>query len=180
MDPPRFTPPPPPPSPAPPAPALSPAPFPPPGSAYPPPPAAPQGAPVDPIGLGAAVARLAPGSRRNGRVAIAVLSAVLDDAERVEVVVVGRVNGETGAAALTDRRVVVVNERQWRPDLEQLPLVADLAVQGWADDRTAALVFAAGGRTVTIDRVADRVLAQELAGRARHRVAALGGSPPPT
>ncbi|CAN5696609.1 hypothetical protein BH24ACT3_BH24ACT3_04560 [soil metagenome] len=171
------------------------APPPPPGAptgAYPPPPpGAPTGAyppppsgPFDPLGLGAAVNRLSGGARRSGKVTLPVLSAVLEETERVEIVVLGRMNGLPGVAALTDRRIVVLNERQWRPEMEAVPLDPELDVQGWADDRVAALVFQLGEHAVTIDRIPDLELAKELAARVRHRLASSGeaassgGAPP--
>ncbi len=124
--------------------------------------------------MDAAVARLANTARRSGRTALVALGAVVRDDEQVEVVVQGRFDGTAGAAALTAGRVVVVNDRQWRPRVESIELSGDLTVQGWADDRTAALVFRTGVREVTIDHIADLTLAQELAHRARSTIAARG------
>src|SRR5262249_35759616 len=82
------------------------------GAGPPPAPAAP-----DPHGIGAAVARLSGNGRRAGRVPLVLLAALLGDGDTVAVLVVGRFRGEGGAAALVGDRVVLVNERQWKPDV---------------------------------------------------------------
>jgi hypothetical protein len=143
------------------------------------PPTAPAPAPApagppDPHLLGASVARLGGGARRAGRLAFAVASAVLGEGEVVECAVQGRFQGVDGAAVLTNRRLLLVNGREWKPDVVELAVDAALTVQGWQDDRTAALVFQAGDRTTTVDHVADRAVAQELAQRIRGRAAAGG------
>jgi hypothetical protein len=134
---------------------------------------------VDPHGLGLAVGRLSGGGRRAGKVALAVLATVLDDGDVVAVVVQGRFRGEAGVAALVDGRVLLVNDRQWKPDVVVLPLDADLAVHGWQDERTAALTFVAGDRHEVVERIGDRGLAIELAQRVRHALGAGSGGPPP-
>jgi hypothetical protein len=148
----------------------------PPPSGFPPPPppgystvpAAPPGPPAwtDPKGLGAAAARLSTGSRKRGRVPLLIAAALLDD-ELVEAVVQGRVHGFDGAAVLTTRRLLVVNAREWQPDVISVEPGPDLAVQGWQDDRTAALVVQKGDQSVAIDGIDDRPLAVEFAQRLR-------------
>jgi hypothetical protein len=132
----------------------------------------------DPHGVGAAAGRLSSGARRAGRAALAVLGAVLDDGDFVAVAVQGRFRGEPGVAALVGAKVVLVNERKWKPDVVVLPLGSDLQVHGWQDDRAASLTFVAGNRHEAIDRIGDRGLAIEFAQRARHHVAAGGDLPP--
>ena len=46
-----------------------------------------------------------------------------------------------GVAALVEGKVVLVNERQWKPDVVVLPVDNDLAVQGWQDERTASALL---------------------------------------
>ena len=128
---------------------------------------------IDPHGLGLSVSRLGGGARRAGKVALAVLANVLDDGDVVAVVVQGRFRGEAGVAALVEGRVVLVNDRQWKPDVVVLPVDAELVVHGWQDERTAALTFVSSDRHEAIERIGDRGLAIELAQRVRH---ALGGA----
>ncbi|HYZ97646.1 MAG TPA: hypothetical protein VE575_02775, partial [Acidimicrobiales bacterium] len=78
---------PPPPPPPPPAPGRA--------AGVPPPPASHL---ADPHGLAVAAGRLSAGARRSGRVALAVLAAVLQGDEAVAVVVQGRFRGEIGVA----------------------------------------------------------------------------------
>jgi hypothetical protein len=124
---------------------------------------------LDPHGVGAAVARLSNGPKKTGRVAFGILTALLDSGETVECIVQGRVNECDGLVALTSERIVFLNDRTWKPDLLYLPVDAGITVQGWQDDRTAALVFTSGNRQATIDRIVDRPLAQEMAQRVRGR-----------
>ena len=80
---------------------------------------------VDPHGLGLAAPRLGGGARRAGKVAFGVLATVLRDGDGVAVVVQGRFRGEPAVAALVEGRVVVVNDRQWKPDVVELPVDAE-------------------------------------------------------
>jgi hypothetical protein len=123
---------------------------------------------VDPHGLGLSVSRLGGGGRRAGKVALAVLATVLEEGDVVAIVVQGRFRGEPGVAALVEGKVVLVNDRQWKPDVVVLPVDADLVIHGWQDERTAALTFVSGERQEFIERVGDRGLAIEFAQRVRH------------
>lgn len=139
---------------------------------------------IDPHGLGLAVSRLGSGARRAGKVALAVLANVLGEGDIVAVVVQGRVRGEAGVAALVEGRVVIVNDRQWKPDVVVFAVDGDLVVHGWQDERTAALTFVSGDRQEVVERIGDRGLAIELAQRIRHAQGVTDGSalppvPPP-
>jgi hypothetical protein len=127
---------------------------------------------IDPHGIGMAVSRLSGGARRHAKVALAVLATALDDGDVVAVLVQGRFRGEAGLVALVEGKVVIVNERQWKPEVLVLPVDAELAVHGWQDDRTASLTFVSGEHHEVVERIGDRGLAIELAQRVRH---ALGG-----
>jgi hypothetical protein len=109
-------------------------------------------------------------SRRSGRVAFLLIADELDPGERVEVLVQGRFKGEDGAAVLTDRRIVLANDREWKPDIEVIELRPGLTIQGWADDRAASLTFQLAGATATIEAIGEKELAQRFAGLARARV----------
>ncbi len=140
-----------------------------PAPAAPVPPPAPVG-PPDPHGIGPAADRLGNAGRKNGKVSFAILGSLLGEGEVVEALCVGRFHDQTGLCAVTTTRVVLVNEGPYKPAVEMFDYTADLAVQGWADDKVAALVFTAGDRNETIDRVPDRPLAQEMAQRVRAHV----------
>jgi hypothetical protein len=135
-------------------------------------PPAPEGV-VDPNGLATFVALLSPESLRAGRVALGVLSAMLRPDERVEALVQGIYQGHMAVGALTAHRVILVNEHEWVPDIRSIPLRADLAVQGWQDDRLAALMFVSDGQTITLSDITDRPLAHEFAHVLRTHVASL-------
>jgi hypothetical protein len=135
--------------------------------------AAPAGM-VDPNGLVSVMQRLSAAALRTARVSLGILSMVLEPDEQVESLVGGRYQNQTGVAVLTDRRIVLVNEHEWVPDIRVVPLTADLIVQGWQDDRTASLIFVTEGQSVTFSFIIDRPLAQEMAQLVRARVVAVG------
>jgi hypothetical protein len=128
---------------------------------------------VDPHGIGQAVGRLGSGARRGGKVAFAVLGAVLEPDDVVEIVVQGRLHGVPGAAALVGSKLVLVNERQWKPDVIVITIGNALQVQGWQDERTASVLLTVGGQQEVIERIPDRLLAVELAQRIRERIGQL-------
>ena len=121
---------------------------------------------------GARPGRLGGSSRKHARIALAVAGAVLEADEVVEAVVAGRLDGNVAVVVLTDRALVLADERQWRPVVERFALDAGLQVQGWQDDRTASLTLLHGGRQLVVDRIADRPLAVEMAQRIRARTGA--------
>ena len=135
--------------------------------------AAPAGM-IDPNGLVPVMQRLSAAALRTARVSLGILSMVLESDEQVESLVGGRYQNQAGVAVLTDRRIVLVNEHEWVPDVRVVPLTADLVVQGWQDDRTASLIFVTDSQSVTFSFIIDRPLAQEMAQLVRARVAAVG------
>ena len=148
------------------------APPPPPPPTYAPPaPPGPVGA-ADPNGLGLAFGRLGSSARKTAKVAVVVAGALLGEGETVEAVVGGRYEGHGSVLVLTDRGLWLVDDREWRPFVEQIAVGPQLEVQGWQDDRTASLTLVANGRSLVLDQIADRELAVEMAGRIRYRTGA--------
>jgi hypothetical protein len=128
---------------------------------------------VDPFELAPAVARLSANAQRAGRVAAAILSALLGEGEQVRALVQGMYQGNAAVGVFTNERILLVNDHEWRPDVREVPVTADLVVQGWQDDRSASLVFVTEGQSVTFSMILDRPLAQEMAHLIRARVAEL-------
>jgi hypothetical protein len=128
--------------------------------------------PPDPNGLGVAAMRMGNGARRNAKIPLLVAGAVLESGEAVEAVVAGRFEGNAAVLVLTDRGVLLVDERPWKPITERFTVDASTQVQGWQDDRSATVTLYIGGRQVVIDHIADRPLAVEMAQRIRYRVGA--------
>ncbi|MEM9203413.1 MAG: hypothetical protein AAGC53_17335 [Actinomycetota bacterium] len=126
---------------------------------------------TDPHRLGLAVDRLGAPTRKASAAAFAVAAAELDEGEMVQTAVGCRYLGSDGAVVLTDRRMLIVNARSWSPDIVVVDLEPGLTVQGWQDDRAAALVFGRNGHELVVDRITDRVVAQELAADVRRRSA---------
>ena len=124
----------------------------------------------DPFGVGASALRLSGGSRKHGRAALAVLTAVLDEGDQVEQVLVGTYHGIEGAAAVVNGDLLLVNAREWQPEVVRVPL-AGMVVQGLADGRRASLQFQVGETSDSFEGVADTELAVEFANRIRARAA---------
>jgi len=131
---------------------------------------------VDPHAVGQAATRLGGGGRRTGKVSALILAAVLEPEDVVEIVVSGRLRGLNGVGALVGSKVVLVNEREWKPDVLVVPVSAALQVQGWQDDRFATLLFQDGEHQEVLERIPDRLLAIEFAQRVRDRVGASGAT----
>ena len=125
---------------------------------------------TDPHGLGAAVSRLSGSSRKHGWAASMVLARILEDGEQISVVTSCRFRGAPAALALSDRRLLVVNAREWEPDVLPVGLEPGLTVQGWQDERHAALVFTRDGHELVVDQIGDPPMAQEIAVGVRARV----------
>ena len=81
----------------------------------------------------------------------------------------GRLGGNGAVLVLTDRQLLLVDDREWSPQVERFVLDASLQVQGWQDDRTASLTLVGGGRQLAIEQIADRPLAVDMAQRIRYR-----------
>ncbi len=125
---------------------------------------------MDPFGLGAAATRLSGGSRKKGKSALAVLSAVLKEGDQVEQVLVGTYHSVEGAAAVVSGDLLLVNTREWQPEVVRVTL-AGMGVQGLADGRNASLTFQSGATSDTFAGVSDAELAVEFANRIRARAA---------
>jgi hypothetical protein len=134
---------------------------------------APPSSVVDPHAIAPCAAKLSADSLRAARPSLGILSMSLRLGEQVEALVQGRINGSAAVAVLTDLRVLLVNEREWSPEVVSFEVIADLAVQGLQDDRTASLTFIGGGENTTISSITDRPLAHDLARLVRGRVADL-------
>jgi hypothetical protein len=100
-----------------------------------------------------------------------VLAAMLREGDMVEAVVQGRFRGSAGVVALVGSKVVIANDRQWKPDTLIVPVTRDLQVQGWQDDRSASLTFVFPAGHERIEGIFDRPVAIDLAQRIRDRAA---------
>ena len=83
-------------------------------------------------------------------------------------------SGHPAVVVITDRCVLVADEREWKPQVLRLSLDAELRVQGWQDDRTASLTFGIGAQELVVDQIVDRPLAVEMAQRIRYRTGNAG------
>jgi hypothetical protein len=129
----------------------------------------------DPAGFEAAMSRLSSGARRSALAPLNIAAAVLEPGEVAEAVVQGEYQHRPAVVVLTDRRVLVANDRRWSPDVRSFAFDPTLVVHGWQDERRATLVFVLDGVGVEVEAISDRPLARDLAQRVRGRCA---GEPP--
>ncbi|MEY2421181.1 MAG: hypothetical protein QOI95_1248 [Acidimicrobiaceae bacterium] len=128
----------------------------------------------DPAGLGAALARLGSGGRKGAKVAANAAAVLLREGEIVECAVQGQLYGSNAVVLLTNGRLLIVNDREFRPDVLEFVVDPSINVQGWQDDRAAALLVQRAELSAQIERIADKPLAQEIAQRIRARAAGQG------
>ncbi len=99
--------------------------------------------------------------------ALAVCGALLEPDELVAGVVTGQMLGRPAAVAVTDRRVIIANDRRWQPLVDVYRIDSKLVVRGRHDRQVAALSFADTTRLSMIDGITEVELAIELAERIR-------------
>ena len=87
----------------------------------------------------------------------------------VEALAAGRLDGNPAVMVLTDRALILADERQWKPYVERFNLDQSVQVQGWQDDKSASLTLVTGDRQIVLDKIVDRPLAVEMAQRIRSR-----------
>lgn len=80
----------------------------------------------------------------------------------VKVAIGGRFRARDGAAVLTDRRLLLSNNREWDPEVVSLDRGAGIEVEHWVQRRAAILRFTAGGEQHVMDRVNDLTVAEVL------------------
>jgi hypothetical protein len=96
---------------------------------------------------------------------------LLREGEMVECLAQGQFYGANAVVLLTNQRLLVVNDREYKPDVVEFTVDGALTVQGWADDRAAALLIQRNELTAQVERIGDKGIAQELAQRIRGRAA---------
>lgn len=75
---------------------------------------------------------------------------------------------------------MLVNDREWQPKVVPLELSSDLTVQGLQDGKNASLQLQSPGQVrISVERIADVALAQDMAGAIRARAAATSPNGPP-
>lgn len=125
----------------------------------------------DPFGLGAALGRLGSSGRKSAKASANAAAVLLRDGEVVECAVQGQLYGSNAIVVLTSERILIVNDREYRPDVVEVEVDGAVTVQGWQDDRAAALLIQRNEVTAQIERIGDKALAQEIAQRIRARAA---------
>jgi len=143
-----------------------PPPGPPPAPSLPAPPVPTQ---TDPYALGGAAARMAQWAQGAARTALVAAAAVLQTGERVEGLAQGNLEGVPAVVALTDRRVLAVNQRDWAPTVVSYSVDGNLGVQAWEDPQAATVVLSWSGHTITLDGITDKQPAYDLVARIRAR-----------
>lgn len=125
---------------------------------------------TDPDGhaLDRAVSRLRSDDQEAARVPLAVCGALVEPDEQVHGVVTGIMHGCAAAVVLTNSRVLVVNERRWRPVVELFALEEAPVVIGHHDGQVATISFSDGSRSVTVNEIRDVDLAVALVEASRY------------
>jgi hypothetical protein len=118
--------------------------------------------------------RLSNSSKKSSKVVLGILSVLLEPGELVECLVAGKVHDLDGLLVLTDRRLLVLNDRQFQPDQLSIPVDGAITVRGEAAGSTATITVQREQAYAQLTRVSDVQLAQELAQRIRGRAAAGG------
>lgn len=122
---------------------------------------------ADPHGLAGAASRLAPRARDAARTSLIVCAAVLLEDEQVAAVAQGTIDGIPAVVALTDRRLVAVNQRDWSPTVTSFALDGADGVTAWEDERASTVTFEAGGQRVLLAAILDKAPARDLIARIR-------------
>jgi len=122
---------------------------------------------ADPNGLRAVISHLPPAEVQRASVPIAVCGALLQRNERVLGAVTGQMLGRPAVVVVTGSRVLVVNDRQWQPIVDEFRIDSSLVVRGRHDRNVAALSFADADRLALVDGITEVSLAIELAERIR-------------
>ena len=130
---------------------------------------APAPTPDDPHAVGGCVGRLGFSAKRNARVAAGIATAVLDEGEVAEQLIQGSYLGKNAVAVLTDRRLLFVNDKEWKPDIRSIELDDALTVAGMGDERSATLTFSGVGDPAELSGI-DAGHAREFAHRVRTRL----------
>jgi hypothetical protein len=108
-------------------------------------------------------------ARVASRSALLVTAALLEPGERVESVAQGVLVGAAGVLALTDRRLLAVNQEDWTPTVVSCPVDASLVVQAWEDAASATVQLTSAGQTISFETITDRPPAYDLVARIRAR-----------
>jgi hypothetical protein len=111
-------------------------------------------------------------AKRNARVSAGIATALLHDGELTQQLVQGSFLGKNAVAVLTDRRLLVVNDREWKPDVRSVELTSGVTVEGMGDDRSASITISGVGDPMEISGI-DPAHAREFAHRIRTAVAEL-------
>lgn len=133
----------------------------------------------DPHGVANAVHWLGAGSKRAGKLVFPVLAAVLENGDVVDLMVQGGIRAEAGLAALVGSKIVLVNARQWKPDVLTIPITPTLQVQGTNYQNAANLLLVDGETQELVERITDLQLAFQFAQQVRMRVDGMAAAPPP-
>jgi hypothetical protein len=104
-----------------------------------------------------------------GSAAALVAVSLLADNERVELVLAGRFRADNAVMVLTDRSLLIVNARQWAPEIVVVIDIAAFTVEGWIDRRAATIRLSGATETYVVDSIADTALAEQMTTALRRR-----------
>jgi hypothetical protein len=117
------------------------------------------------VGLG----RLAGPSRRAASRPALVAAHHLAPGEVIEFVLACRYLGAEAVAVLTAQRLLLVNAREWKPEITEIVDLRGMQVEGWVDRRAATIRLTLGRDVHVIDRIPDTDLAGQFTSTLRAR-----------
>lgn len=94
----------------------------------------------------------------------------LKDGEQVSGLVVGEYLGHAGVAVVTPDRVLLINSRQYAPDIDSLARADIDEVKGWIEGNRATLRISGGGQGLVIGNIRELDTVQAVAAQLRGEV----------
>lgn len=125
--------------------------------------------PADPSDFGVAWHRLGGASRRGAEAPALVAVAILAEDEKVERVLVGRFRAERAVMVLTTHGLLIVNGREWAPEIVVVTDIGSFDIEGWIDGRVATIRLTGGAEAHVFDSIRDTEIAAEMTAALRER-----------
>lgn len=93
----------------------------------------------------------------------------LVDGETVRYAVGGRFRAKDGVVMLTNRRLIVANDREWDPEVVVIDDLDAVQIEHWVERRAAILRITADGKAHVVDRINDLEVVETLVESVQNR-----------
>ena len=117
----------------------------------------------DPHGFTEFARGLSNTTQKRAKAAVVAAAMVLESGEVVRDFVCGQYLGHDGVAVLTDRRLILANNRTFSPEVQTVPASDVTAVKGWVEGKRATLRITANDVEAVLGDIAEVDRAQEFA-----------------